>query len=88
MTREMLLSTLLTEYEDGNATGWPAELAWLWTQDGDRMLTLVRDIAANGIQAPIMLGPDASIWDGHHQIAAAIALRLEVVPVTSPDKTE
>lgn len=83
MSAQMHLSDLLAEYEDGNDIGWPAEFAWLWTEHAEQMVTLVQDIAAHGIREPVLLGPDGSIWDGHHRIAAAVALGLDVIPTTN-----
>lgn len=82
MSQAMHLADVLAQFEDGNDTGWPAEFEWLWTEDAEKMVALVQDIAANGIKEPILLGPDGSIWDGHHRIAAAVALGLDVIPTT------
>lgn len=84
----MAPAVLVAEYEDGNDIGWAAEFEWLWLNHGEQMLELVRDIAVNGIREPVMLGLDGSIWDGHHRIAAACALRLSGIPVASPNEIE
>ncbi len=76
----MKTAHLLANYEDGNDVGWPEEFKWLWTNQPDYMSELVQDIAVRGIRTPVLLGPDGSIWDGHHRIAAAVALGLEEIP--------
>lgn len=85
MPSEMRLTQVLAEYEDGNDTGWPVEFAWLWMNHAEQMVELIQDVIKNGIQEPILLGPDGSIWDGHHRIAAAVALGLDTIPTTTKE---
>jgi hypothetical protein len=80
--RTMPLAALLTDYQDGNQRGWAHEVALVWRHNPAAMTALCDDIAANGMRRPIHLGEDGRIWDGHHRIAAALALDLGTVPVT------
>lgn len=79
----MKTTELLANYADGNEMGWPAEFEWLWTNHLGYMSILVKDIAVNGIKYPVHLGQDGRVWDGHHRIAAAVALGLEEIPTTT-----
>lgn len=87
MSDLMHLTDVLTQYEDGNDAGWPAEFEWLWAEQPDQMVALIQDIITNGIQQPILLGVDGSIWDGHHRIAAAVALGLDVIPTKRSEQS-
>lgn len=80
--RVMALSSLLSDYQDGNLRGWPREVALVWRHNPVAMTALCDDIAANGMRKPVHLGEDGRIWDGHHRIAAALALDLDTIPVT------
>lgn len=87
MSEQMHVSDVLAHYEDGNAAGWPAEFAWLWMEQPGQMVELIQDIITNGIQQPILLGMDGSIWDGHHRIAAAVALGLDIIPTKRSEQS-
>lgn len=73
--------TILNTVHDGEQWGWPTEFQWLWTNQPEQMAALIVDIAKNGILEPVVIGPDCRMWDGHHRIAAAVALQLYDVPV-------
>lgn len=70
--------------DPGDPHTWQEELRVLWRVDRDRLVALIADISSRGIQHPVRLAPDAdssNTWrvvDGHHRIAAAFALRIEV----------
>lgn len=81
----MKTTDLLSNFKDGNETGWSAEFEWLWRFQSAHLFKLVRDIAVNGIQNPVLLGNDGRVWDGHHRIAAAVALGLEDIPTTEAE---
>lgn len=81
----MLLADLITRWAPGSqgaGWGWGDECFWCWDHHRDAMADLVADIASNGIRAPVLLGNDGRVWDGHHRICAAIHLVLTEVPVT------
>ena len=55
----------------GDDWTWADEAAWVIRNHADKLAALVEDVAANGIQEPVLLGTDGRIWDGHHRILAA-----------------
>jgi len=78
---ERKLSDILTNYSDGDGIGWPAEFAWLRTFDAERIADLTVDVAEHGFKEPITLGSDGRVWDGHHRLCVAHALRWGAIPV-------
>jgi hypothetical protein len=65
----------------GDGQAWVDELHFLWTTLRHRVLDVLNSVLAEGFREPIVLGPDGRLWDGHHRLAVALALDLEV-PVT------
>jgi hypothetical protein len=45
---------------------------------------LEQDIRANGITAPVLIGTDGRLWDGHHRLRIAVRLGIGYVPVEAP----
>lgn len=84
---QMLLSILLTDYQDGNEEGWEAEFDWLETFDSEHLEEVVDSVREKGIITPVHLGDDGRIWDGHHRIYAAHKLGLTHVPVARVDSS-
>lgn len=83
--RCLATSALLGHYIPGSGDwGWEWEFV-LCCRD-DYFGALVEDIKANGIQAPVVLGDDGRVWDGHHRITAAVLLRLDVIPIITADQ--
>lgn len=74
----------LVKTGDGDSD-WYGELSWMWTEQSQMMLDLVRSIVTDGIREPIDIAISTSdelrLMDGHHRIAVALALSLETVPV-------
>lgn len=73
-----------------------ANLEWNWKYERidvftnpeqvERTIGVLRRVAKEGIGfldyiAPILLGSDGRVWDGHHRICIALALGLEYVMV-------
>lgn len=69
----------------GDGQAWAEELAFLWTTLRHRVLDVMDSVLAEGFREPILLGRDGRLWDGHHRLAVALALDLEV-PVTYAGK--
>lgn len=84
----MKLADLLTNYADGDGIGWPSEFAYLRTFDARAIADLTVSVAAKGFEHPILLGHDGRVWDGHHRLAVADALRWGEVPVQSMSDEE
>lgn len=80
-TAQMRLSDLLRDYADGDGIGWMAEFDWLDDNHGSRLDMLTTSVQETGIREPILLGDDGRVWDGHHRIAVARRLGMDVVPV-------
>jgi ParB-like chromosome segregation protein Spo0J len=76
---------ILDEVQPGDPHEWKDEFEWLWTVQPDKMAALIGDIIENGIHTPIEIGQTARgqyrMWDGHHRVAAALALGLPRIPV-------
>lgn len=70
--------TFISIFQPGDSdNGWPNELQYLWTSDQPRTLALLDEvISAGGINKPVSVGPDKRVWDGHHRVAIALALRI------------
>lgn len=70
---------ILDTYRDGDEQGWDDALAWLRIHHADRLARLRADVLAQGrIVDPIWIGVDGRVWDGHHRIAIAAELHLQV----------
>jgi len=76
------IETVIEEWADGDEIGWDAEFEWLEKYDAPRLASLRRDIAANGIREPVLLGTDGRVWDGHHRIYCAHVLGINMIPTT------
>jgi hypothetical protein len=73
------LSTLLAGWAPGS---FPQP--WTWADESADLYIpgeFLRDVMANGVREPVLLGIDGRVWDGHHRIVAAIRLGLRDVPV-------
>ncbi|TDO18158.1 ParB-like nuclease family protein [Mycobacterium sp. BK086] len=64
--------------EPASGGAWPPVLANLWEHDQFSMLVLMAAVIADGIQEPIIVGNDGELWDGHHRLAVALALGIDV----------
>jgi len=74
----MTAGEVMAMVSPGDGCPWPDELRDLWTACPGDMLVLLEDVAKVGIQEPIVIGPDGRLWDGHHRLAAALALAIPV----------
>ena len=45
---------------------------------------LEKEIKANGITMPVLIGTDGRLWDGHHRLRIAVRLGIGYVPVEVP----
>jgi hypothetical protein len=79
------IETILTEWRDGNETGWDEEFEWLEENHVDKLTALLEDIKQNGIREPILLGTDGRVWDGHHRIYCASILGIRMIPTERAD---
>lgn len=61
----------------GDEGRWCDELWLLWKNDQHGMLQVLNSVLAEGFRAPI-IGNDGRLWDGHHRLAVALALDIEV----------
>ena len=70
----------------------PGSHDWTWAEEYADVMTHERTpairqrVMENGIgfqdhEAPILLGPDGRVWDGHHRICIALELRISMVDV-------
>lgn len=75
------LVELLSTVKDGDEHGWDAEFEYLRMEHGARIRSLIGSILRTGIRAPILIGDDGRVWDGHHRLYAAHVLGFKQVPV-------
>lgn len=71
---QMKAAEVIAMVTPGSGKDWTDELCWLWTNDTEDTLLLLRHIAEDGVTEPIVVGNDGRLWDGHHRVAAALAL--------------
>jgi hypothetical protein len=69
-----------------HAWTWTHEATDLFTRDRDLTLAILDRVVSEGIgfidyAAPILLGNDGRVWDGHHRIVIAQALGYPFVEV-------
>lgn len=80
---------VIARYQDGDKIGWPAYLKRLWAEEPTRMLAFVHEVAQTMvIHEPIHVAFESDgkrLWDGHHRVAAALALGLPSIPVEFHD---
>jgi hypothetical protein len=65
---------------------WNDEYRHQWSSDIDRTRDILEQVKLHGISfadhvAPIQLGNDGYVWNGHHRIVAALYLAIEEVMV-------
>jgi hypothetical protein len=71
--------------KDGDEIGWDEELQWLWTEHRTELLELMDSVLADGFREPIFVGNDGRLWDGHHRLAVALALRVPLPTEFAPE---
>lgn len=81
MARNVPLPSLLTVFTPGDDMTWPEQFEWLRVHHSTRLRMLAKEIKAEGIREPILLGSDGRVWDGHHRLAVAMRLDIKQVPV-------
>lgn len=81
----MRAAEVMSTVGPGDGQAWAQELAFLWTTLRYRVLDVMDSVLAVGFREPIVLGREGRLWDGHHRLAVALALDLEV-PVTYAGK--
>lgn len=81
MTLHHGVDWILTNITDGDEHGWDAEFEYLLSQHSERIDEIISTAKIRGIIAPILIGPDLRIWDGHHRLCAAVQLGLATIPV-------
>lgn len=78
---EMMTAEYLMEVaRDGDGIGWSNELRRIWSEDRDKTLALMDRVMAEGFLAPVEIGVDGRLWNGHHRVAVAAALGI-MLPV-------
>lgn len=77
----MTVDDILRNYWTGDEHAWNNEFAYLVRFHGKHVAELMRDIEANGIKEPILLGNDGRVWDGHHRLLVARILNIKTVAV-------
>lgn len=87
MRCETPLAGFMETVSPGDPHSWETEMAWIKEHHPQRLTDLTFDIAANGIQTPILIGTDFRCWDGHHRVTAAFDLGLENIPITYAKET-
>lgn len=73
---------ILDLYRTGDEHSWAQEFAYLAAVHGEDVQNLADSIAECGMRVPILLGSDGRVWDGHHRLAVAYGLGIDLVPVT------
>lgn len=76
--RTMCAAEVMATVGPGDGHAWADELNFLWTVLRHRVLDVLDSVLVEGFREPIVLGPDGRLWDGHHRVAVALALDLEV----------
>ncbi|MFE5790632.1 ParB N-terminal domain-containing protein [Rhodococcus erythropolis] len=79
---------ILGDVRTGDEHSWADEFRFLWTHDRDKMLALLDSVLTDGIREPVVIGEDGRLHDGHHRMAAAIALQLGPIEVLDHRKAE
>lgn len=75
----MTAECVMRQVGPGSGLSWQEELCHLWTEGLHDTFTLLSHVAVDGkINEPIIIGPDGRLWDGHHRLACALALNMEV----------
>lgn len=81
-TPTMTAAEIVTTVRTGEGErDWSDELHFLWTEHGHQTYALLRDIAGRGVVYPVQIArePDGlRVFDGHHRIAACLALGVSV----------
>lgn len=81
--RTMQLTKLLTNFTNGDETGWDVERTWLVTNHPRRLARIKAEIES-GDFPPIRLDfAEQRVVDGHHRIIAAEQLGRDTVPVAN-----
>lgn len=87
MRETISLSNILVFFKPGShGPEWTwldeyADLIYKPETDAIRKLVLEQGIGFNDDQAPIMLGNDTRVWDGHHRIVIAIEQEIHKLNV-------
>lgn len=82
-TAQRLTYSQLTSIWDvgSGAWSWDEELARFVDPNGPHLQVFAgvfASVAIDGIQEPVLLGPDRRVWDGHHRIVAARFLDVSI----------
>ena len=76
------LPKMLAEVEPGDQDwSWRSQFAWLNQNSADKLKALHEDISENGVQKPLLVGPDMRLWDGHHRLLVMYWRLYRYVPV-------
>ena len=72
----------------GDDWTWADEEQALWSEPlVEHTLTVQADIAANGINEPVLAGDDGRLWDGHHRVLIAARFGIAEIDVEGPGIT-
>lgn len=76
------IEKFLVSVEPGDQDwSWKSQFAWLTQYHNTELSFLVEDIQKNGLDKPLLVGPDMRLWDGHHRIYCLYILGYRYVPV-------
>jgi hypothetical protein len=79
----LALGTVLQTWapaRDSGFAGWDELRRELWIREHEELTELMLDVRARGLQAPVQLGTDWRVRQGHRRLAVAMAVGLPVVP--------
>lgn len=95
---EMSISDIMEKWRPGSHGDdwtWTDEYFDLWCNDGPRTYDIIEQAKEHGIgfadwKAPIQLGNDGRVWNGHHRILVAKYLGIErvMVDIVPPEQKE
>lgn len=81
MIDTMPLADLLTNFTNGDQTGWEAEQEWIKKNHPRRLARIRREIQTGKFPAVRLCYDEKRVIDGHHRIIAALDLGLTDIPV-------
>lgn len=89
---EVSVNDIVRDVTPGDPHSWADELDFLWRHHESQMTRLIDDVSNNGVNIPIEIAVDNEsrlrMWDGHHRVAAALALQLHLQVHIVTDQSE
>ncbi len=76
------IQKVLAEIQPGDQDwSWQSQFRWLEEARQDRLTDLTTEILTEGLERPLVLGPDGRLWDGHHRLYVLYHQGYRYVPV-------